>query len=180
MGVIEELRVDFRFYRELKPTQGALATLTDRCFLVSANYRFGYWACRMRTPLIGTLMRLIYLVTNVLVSSRNGTNIRSGAVIGRRFEVHTTFGIEIADGVVIGDDCSINGGVCVVSKANGRGEGVPIIGNHVTLGLGCKVLGGITIGDNVSVGANAVVTRDVPPDHLALGVPARNKPKQAR
>jgi serine O-acetyltransferase len=46
--------------------------------------------------------------------------------------------------------------------------------------LGCKVLGGITIGDNVSVGANAVVTRDVPPDHLALGVPARNKPKQAR
>jgi len=163
MGVIEELRDDFRFYRNLKPTQGTLETLTDRCFLVSANYRFGYWACRVRTPAVGKLLRLTYLLSNALISSRNGTNIRSGAVIGRRFEVHTTFGIEIADGVIIGDDCSINGGVCVANRANGRGEGVPRIGNHVTLGLGCKVLGGITIGDNVSVGANAVVLRDVPP-----------------
>jgi serine O-acetyltransferase len=90
--------------------------------------------------------------------------------------VHTSFGIMIADGVVIGDDCRIYNGVCLVNKANFRREGQPRIGNNVTLGVGCKVLGGVTIGDNVVVGANAVVLRDVPSGQMAIGVPAHNKP----
>jgi serine O-acetyltransferase len=64
----------------------------------------------------------------------------------------------------------------LVNKANFRGEGQPIIGNNVVLGVGCKVIGGVTIGDNVIVGANAVVLRNVPSDHMAVGVPAHNIP----
>jgi serine O-acetyltransferase len=162
MGVIELVKDDFRFYRALRPRESFLEVMLDRYFLVCANYRFGHWACQLRTPFIGKLMRFFYMLTNGIVSTRNGTDIRPGAVIGRRFEVHTSFGITIDNGVVIGDDCIINTGVCLANKANGRGEGVPKVGNKVIFGLGCKVFGGITVGDNVIIGANAVVSRDVP------------------
>ncbi len=131
---------------------------------------------RLRKPIVGLVVRTLYVLSNLVISTFAGTDIRSGAIIGRRFEVHTSFGIMIADGVVVGDDCKIFTGVCIVNKANSRGEGQPKIGNNVTLGVGCKVLGGITIGDNAVVGANAVVLDDVPSYHMAVGVPARNKP----
>jgi serine O-acetyltransferase len=105
-----------------------------------------------------------------------GTEIHPAAIIGRRFHVHTSFGIVIADGVVIGDDCTINAGVGLVNKANARREGVPRVGNRVTLSTGCKVMGGITVADNAVVGANSVVVRDVPSYHTALGIPAMNVP----
>ncbi|MCZ8256014.1 MAG: serine acetyltransferase, partial [Polaromonas sp.] len=49
----------------------------------------------------------------------------------------------------------------------------PVIGNHVVLGAGAKVIGRVTIGDYAKVGANAVVLQDVPPYAVAVGVPAR-------
>lgn len=48
----------------------------------------------------------------------------------------------------------------------------PAIGNNVTLYAGCAVIGGITIGDNAVIGANAVVTKDVPANCIAYGNPA--------
>ncbi len=49
----------------------------------------------------------------------------------------------------------------------------PIIGNHVTIGAGAKVIGRVKVGDYSKVGANAVVLEDVPPQSVAVGVPAR-------
>ena len=53
-----------------------------------------------------------------------------------------------------------------------------IFGDDVDIGAGAKLLGGIRIGNNVVVGANAVVLQDVPDDHLAVGVPARILPRK--
>lgn len=49
----------------------------------------------------------------------------------------------------------------------------PMIGNDVTITCGAKVLGPITIADHVTIGANAVVVKDLPPDSVWGGVPAR-------
>jgi serine O-acetyltransferase len=49
----------------------------------------------------------------------------------------------------------------------------PTIGNNVTLGSGAKILGGITIGDNVKVGANSVVVHSIGPNRTVIGIPAR-------
>lgn len=51
--------------------------------------------------------------------------------------------------------------------------GCPTIGNYVQVRAGAKVIGGITIGDDVIIGANAVVTKDVPPHSMVVGIPAR-------
>ena len=57
----------------------------------------------------------------------------------------------------------------------------PIVGDNVTIGVGAKVLVGLTLGDGSMVGANAVVLEDVPPGHVAVGIPAKNlSPKTER
>ncbi|NCR99207.1 MAG: transferase hexapeptide family protein [Microcystis aeruginosa Ma_MB_F_20061100_S19] len=52
-------------------------------------------------------------------------------------------------------------------------SGRPKIGNNVRITAGAKVLGNITIGDNVTVGANSVLVKDVPPNCVVVGIPAR-------
>lgn len=59
----------------------------------------------------------------------------------------------------------------LVTVGNNRG-GIPIIGNNVFIGTGAVVCGSITIGDNVRIGANCVVLKDVPPNCLVVGAPA--------
>jgi serine O-acetyltransferase len=54
-------------------------------------------------------------------------------------------------------------------------RGSPVIGNHVDIGAGAKILGAIHIGDHAVIGANAVVLKDVPAGALAVGVPAQIK-----
>ena len=94
--------------------------------------------------------------------------------------MHTTQGIVIVDDVRIGDDCVITAGAGIIYKANGRGEGVARIGNHVTFGSGSKILGEVVIGDHVIIGANAVVTRDIPSNSIAVGLPAVAKPMRPK
>ena len=50
---------------------------------------------------------------------------------------------------------------------------MPTIGNRVYIGAGAKIIGKLTVGDGARIGANAVVTEDVPPGCTAVGVPAR-------
>ncbi|EMR14359.1 serine acetyltransferase [Methylophaga lonarensis MPL] len=49
----------------------------------------------------------------------------------------------------------------------------PVIGDHVDIGAGAKIIGNITIGEHALIGANAVVTRDVPPYAIVAGIPAK-------
>ena len=70
----------------------------------------------------------------------------------------------------IGENCWINQQVTIGYKDNTR---PPIIGDDVTITCGAKVLGPITIGDHVTIGANAVVVKDLPSDSVWGGVPAK-------
>jgi serine O-acetyltransferase len=56
----------------------------------------------------------------------------------------------------------------------------PVIGDGVYVGAGARILGNITIGDRAQIGANAVVLKDVPADHVAVGVPATIRPARAK
>ena len=58
-------------------------------------------------------------------------------------------------------------------KMGGSNAGVPSIGNNCVLGPGSKILGSVTLGDNVFVGANAVVTHDMPSNSIVAGIPAK-------
>jgi serine O-acetyltransferase len=70
----------------------------------------------------------------------------------------------------IGHHCWVNQQVTIGFAS---GKGCPTIGNHVTISAGAKVLGGVHVGDHAVIGANAVVTKDVPAHATVVGAPAR-------
>jgi serine O-acetyltransferase len=74
---------------------------------------------------------------------------------------------------VIGDNCNISQGVTIGEANRGPRKGTPVIGNNVYIGPGAKIIGAVHIGNNVAVGANCVVTRDVPDGAVVVGVPGR-------
>jgi serine O-acetyltransferase len=89
--------------------------------------------------------------------------------LGPGFFVQHGVGSNI-NGERIGANCRVNQQVTIGFRDNDR---LPRIGNNVHIGAGARVLGDLTVGDNVIIGANAVVTHDVPPDCTVAGVPAR-------
>jgi len=80
-------------------------------------------------------------------------------------------GIVIHHKAVIGPNCLIHQQVTIGVKRNG--SGAPIIGGHVDIGAGAKIIGNITIGKHALIGANAVVTKDVPDFAVVAGIPAK-------
>lgn len=84
---------------------------------------------------------------------------------------HGLNGIVISNKARIGKNAVIHQQVTIGLRYPG-GE-APVIGDNVFIGAGAKILGGIKVGDGAVVGANAVVLDDIPPDCVAVGVPAR-------
>lgn len=81
--------------------------------------------------------------------------------------------IILAQGAKIGKNCSIHQGVTIGRVFGGPRSGVPTIGNNVVIFAGAKILEGVKLSDNVVVGANAVVTKDVSENCVVAGVPAK-------
>lgn len=93
--------------------------------------------------------------------------------IGRRLSIHHHMGVAVHNNVQIGDDCILRQGVTIGMLVKSDHRAAPIIGHRVDIGAGAKILGNVRIGNDVTIGANAVVVRDVPDGWAALGNPAR-------
>lgn len=102
-----------------------------------------------------------------------GIEIHPGATIGRRLFIDHGTGVVIGETTIIGDDCTIYQGATLGGTGKDKGKRHPTLGNHVMVGAGAKVLGPITIEDNVRIAAGAVVLQNIPSDSTAVGVPAR-------
>ena len=119
--------------------------------------------------------RLFTLARMVAAAGRflTGVEIHPGARIGRRFFIDHGMGVVIGETTEIGDDVLIYQGVTLGGTGKGKGKRHPTIGNRVVIGTGAKVLGNISIGDHVKVGAGSVVVRSVPDHSTVVGVPGR-------
>lgn len=97
-----------------------------------------------------------------------GADIPLTARLGGGLVMPHPNGIVIHPDTIIGPNCMIFQQVTLGAK-----NGVPHLGGHVDIGAGAKLLGPVRIGHHAVIGANAVVTRDVPENRVAAGVPAR-------
>ncbi|MBK6744761.1 MAG: serine O-acetyltransferase [Hydrogenophilales bacterium] len=122
------------------------------------------WHAGLRYParLLSWLARLL---TNI--------DIHPGAQLGRRFFIDHGAGVVIGETAEIGDDVTLYHGVTLGGTTWSKGKRHPTLGNGVVIGAGAKVLGAITLGDQVRVGANSVVVKDVLARRTVVGIPGK-------
>jgi len=102
-----------------------------------------------------------------------GCSIPHTTAIGRGFYIGHIRDIVINERVVIGENCNISQGVTIGQTNRGRRKGTPVIGRNVYIGPGAKIVGAVHVGDDVAIGANCVVTDDVPDHAVVVGIPGR-------
>lgn len=129
------------------------------------TYRLGHFASQLKIPIIKHVLIIIHYILHIFVHITSGIDISKEAKIGKGLVIHSFTGVLISR-VEMGEYCVLAPDVFIA----GRKGGLPKIGNNVFFGIGCKVLGNVTIGDNVNIGANAVVIKDVPANHNVVGV----------
>lgn len=134
------------------------------------------WTHRVSHGLWNAGARLPARVISHVARAATGVEIHPGAVIGRRFFVDHGMGVVIGETAEVGDDVMLYHGVTLGGRSLDPVKRHPTLGDGVTIGAGAKVLGNITVGHGAQVGANAVVTKDVPSMCVATGIPAKVRP----
>ena len=133
-------------------------------FQAVMGYRVCRWLVQRRIPFLHFIIQRFIEITT-------GISIPPVAKIGKGLVVMHFGGIIIHPTCQIGDYCTITHGVTIGNKEPGGQS--PVIGNNVYICAGAKVLGDITVGDNCIIGANAVLTKSIPPDSVVAGIPAK-------
>jgi serine O-acetyltransferase len=132
------------------------------------------WAYRVghRLWLRGGAARVAARLLMTVVRSVTGVEIHPGARIGRRFFIDHGMGVVIGETAEVGDDVMLYHGVTLGGRSLRREKRHPTVGSRVTIGAGARVLGPVYIADDVQIGANSVVVKDVPAGAIATGIPA--------
>jgi serine O-acetyltransferase len=129
-------------------------------------HRIAHWFYRRKMVLIP---RLISQFNRFIT----GIEIHPGATIGRGLFIDHGMGVIIGETSEVGDYVTIYQGVTLGGTGKEKGKRHPTIGNEVVISTGAKVLGSLTVGDNVKIGAGSVVLRDVPDNCTVVGVPGK-------
>jgi serine O-acetyltransferase len=118
-------------------------------------------------------LKLVARWVSQLFRGLTGIEIHPGAKIGSNFFIDHGMGVVIGETAEIGDGVTLYHGVTLGGVSLNKGKRHPTLEENVVIGAGAKVLGGITIGANSRIGANAVVVRTVPPNSVVVGVPGQ-------
>jgi len=168
LDTFRKIRNDFRAALSMDPaaTSKLEVALTYAGFHAMLFYRMAHWLWKKRIPF---LPRALSQFARFLT----GIEIHPGAAIGSGLFIDHGMGVVVGETTEIGDNVTLFQGVTLGGTGKQRGKRHPTIGSHVVVGAGAKVLGPITIGDFVKIGANSVVLQDVPDHSTVVGIPGR-------
>jgi serine O-acetyltransferase len=165
---LRKIRNDFNAALSMDPaaTSKIEVALTYAGFHALLFYRLGHWLLKRRIPFVPRAM-------SQFARFLTGIEIHPGATIGSGLFIDHGMGVVIGETSEIGDNVTLFQGVTLGGTGKERGKRHPTIGSHVVVGAGAKVLGPITVGDYVKIGANSVVLQDVPDHSTVVGIPGR-------
>ncbi len=129
-------------------------------------HRVAHWLYGLEIPLIP---RIISYWSRFLT----GIEIHPGAQIGKGVFIDHGIGVVIGETAKVGDYVLLYQGVTLGGTGKEIGQRHPTLGRNVIVGAGAKILGNIKIANNVRIGANAVILRDVNANSTVVGVPGR-------
>lgn len=146
-------------------------------FFFGESYKYAFWLRTCSFAYSNSLLKYLFypfakLILNHFkfklgISIPPSTKINSGLYIGH------FGGIVINGNCEIGKNFNISQGVTLGVTNRGKNKGCPKVGDNVYIGPGAKIIGAVTIGNNVAIGANCVVTKSIPDNSVAVGIPAR-------
>ncbi|MBT7944328.1 MAG: serine O-acetyltransferase [Alphaproteobacteria bacterium] len=182
--IFDGIREDIAAYRQRDPAarSGLEIMLCYPGFHALMMHRLSHWMWKGGFHLLARFVSYIGRIITAI-------EIHPGAEIGRRFVIDHGTGVVIGETSIIGDDVTLYHSVTLggTSPAVDSGSQVgqkrhPTVKDNAIIGSGAAVLGPITIGEGARVGANSVVTKDIPASVTAVGIPAqvimpRNKSK---
>ncbi|MDB5327461.1 MAG: hypothetical protein JWM57_3030 [Phycisphaerales bacterium] len=153
--------------------------LSQGLWAVACN-RFGNWRMGIKPKIVRLPFTILYKLSYKLVEWTCGISLNYTVKLGRRVHIWHHGGM-ILGARSIGNDVHIRQNTTFGVARRGDPRWMkPTIGDRADIGTGAVIVGGITIGHDSGVGANAVVTKDVPPNCIAVGVPAIIKRKGER
>jgi serine O-acetyltransferase len=146
-------------------TQGFWAILQYRV----ANYFFS----TLKVPVLRQIVLFICLLWRKVIEITTGISIPASAQIGPSFYIGHFGGVFLNAKAILGANCNVSQGVTIGVSGQDEKRGVPVLGNNIYIGANSVLVGKITIGDNVLIGACSLVTIDAPENSVLLGVPAK-------
>jgi len=148
-------------------------------FRTLAVHRFGNWRMGVEPKVLRAPLSMLYRAAERHCRNVYGIELPYSVKVGRRVKIEHQGGIVIHGDSTIGDECTIRQGVTMGMKSVDKPFDAPTLERGVDVGAGAVILGGIVVGEGASVGANAVVVKDVEAGGVAVGVPARVVSKRA-
>jgi serine O-acetyltransferase len=160
------------FWRTYELTRGSVIKRVISCYRSPGLHavfihRFGQWLKR-KSVLLRMLLEPIHLILFHRIRSKWGIEISRSAEIGEGFYIGHYGGITISGLTRIGKNVNISQLVTIGVSGEGEKRGAPIIGDNVYIAPGAKIFGKIHVGNNVKIGANAVVYQDIPDNAVVV------------
>jgi len=133
-------------------------------------YRFGQWS-RRRFKLLRILFDPIYVTLDFFIQAFWGIELPRGARIGPGLYIGHYGGITVSSRAVMGRNCNLSQNITIGVSGAGPKRGAPTLGDNVYVAPGARLFGQISIGNNVKIGANAVIYKDLPENAIAVMEP---------
>lgn len=146
--------------------------LLSQGFYTLLVHRFGNWRMGVRWKIFRIFFAILYVLLQKWCEVFCGIKLSYTVKVGRRVCLEH-FGGMVLGARSIGNDVTIRQNTTMGIKSSEDINAKPIIEDHVDIGAGAVIVGNITVGHNSIIGANAVVLTDIPPNSVAVGVPAK-------
>jgi serine O-acetyltransferase len=170
----ENIKSDLARYTITEQRSKLASFILSPGVLAGIYYRIGHWIwyAEGSAAKLLIILRPFYIIGKRFIEMYTGISVSPQARIGSGLYFNH-FGSIFIGASTIGDNCNFAHEITVGIAGRGSKRGRPEIGDRVFVGPGAKVLGPVKIGNDVSIGANAVVTKDLVDRAVAVGVPAK-------